>query len=503
MNDLTRNYFFIKNVIFAIIPVRHFKMRTAVLPLLLALFFFSCGSGNNNETTAATDSQTPATSPPAYDNSFAKGIVIDSVTCKNQSSQNFALYLPSSYNSGRAFPCIYIFDAHARGALPLRMYKDLAEKYGFILIGSNISKNGTQWDVTNEGIKTLMEDTRSRINIDPKRIYTAGFSGGSRVASSVAIIDGGIAGVIGCAMGFPQMENAFQNKFDYFGIVGDYDFNLADMMQLNEALTQQGFTHQVVTFNGKHEWAPATDFNTALLWIQVSAMKKNLQPKNDSLVSALKEDFDARISAAASSGDLVKQHLLLVGAINTIGGVSDVSIYQKQDAAITADAHYKSAVVTQSQLQQAEINEQQELAKQFNAQNEKWWAGKIATLNKNARSAKTKEESQMNNRLVNFLGLLGYLSSNHALNVGDLAAAENYLKIFKMADPQNSDCSYLSAIYYVKKGDQPQAIRSLNEAASLGYSDVTQLLSDPSFSTLQNNMVFQNIVSKVRTNRIK
>ena len=259
-----------------------------------------------------------------------------------------------------------------------------------------------------------MEDTRSRINIDPRRIYTAGFSGGSRVASSVAIMDGGIAGVIGCAMGFPQMENAFQNKFDYFGIVGDYDFNLADMMQLNEALTQQGFTHQVVTFNGKHDWAPAPDFNSALLWLQVNAMKENLQPKNDSLINALKADYDTRIVAAARSGDIVKQHLLLVGLINTVGGISDVSVYQKQDAAITADAHYKSALVVQSQLQQVEINEQQELAKQFTTQDEKWWAGKIAVLNKNAHSAKTKEESQMNKRLVNFLGLLGYLSSNHA-----------------------------------------------------------------------------------------
>ena len=43
---------------------------------------------------------------------------------------------------------------------------------------------------TNDLVKALMADTRSRINIDPQRIYTAGFSGGSRVAVSVAIVDG-------------------------------------------------------------------------------------------------------------------------------------------------------------------------------------------------------------------------------------------------------------------------------------------------------------------------
>lgn len=492
-----------KNVIFPVFSGRNFNIQNSILPILLSLFFFSCGSGNSSETTAATTAQSAAVPAPAYDNSLAKGKIIDSVACKGQNSQNFALYLPSYYSPDKKFPCIYIFDAHARGALPLRMYKDLAEKYGFVLIGSNISRNGTQWEVTNDGVKILMDDTRSRINIDPKRIYTAGFSGGSRVASSVAIIDGGIAGVIGCAMGFPQMQNAFQNRFDYFGIVGDYDFNLADMMQLNDVLTRQAFNHQVLTFNGKHEWAPVAEFQFAMLWIQVNAMKENLQPKNDSIINALIAGYHQRIDAAAKSGDIVKQHILLEGMINVLSGISDVSSYQKQESAIMADARYKTAVVTQAQLLQAEINEQQELAKQFTAQDEKWWATCIATLNKNAHNAKTKEGSQMNKRLVNFLGLLGYLSSNHALNEGDLESAANYLKIFKMADPQNADCSYLYAVYYMKKGDQSQAIASLNVAVSLGYSDVTQLLTDTSFSSILNNNMFVDIVNKIRANRVK
>src|ERR1700761_3443893 len=117
-------------------------MKTfSILLAVTALFFFSCGSGSTSESTAATTASVPA---PSYDNSLAKGKVTDSIICKNQSSQNYALYLPSYYSADRKFPCIYFFDAHARGALPLRSYKDLAEKYGLVLIGSNISKNGTQ-----------------------------------------------------------------------------------------------------------------------------------------------------------------------------------------------------------------------------------------------------------------------------------------------------------------------------------------------------------------------
>ena len=438
---------------------------------------------------------------PAYDNSLVKGKITDSIICQNHTGHNYALYLPTYYSSGKKFPCIFFFDAHARGALPLRLYKDLAEKHGFVLIGSNISKNGVPLQETNETVKVLMEDTRARINIDPVRIYTSGFSGGSRVAASIAVMNGGVAGVIGCAAGFPAVQDAFQNKFDYFGIVGDNDFNLTDMEKLNESLQQNGFAHQLLTFNGKHDWAPSSEFQTALLWMQVNAMKEKLQPANDTLVTALKNDYDKRISAAVSSGDFTRVHDLLDGMIKVLDGLSDVSAYKKQLADLVAGADFKNAVAMQAKMQQYELIRQQELAKQFTQQDEKWWTKKIAELNHGIHSAKTQKESQMYRRLINFLGLVGYLNVNHALSIDDLANAATYLKIFKMADHQNSDCSYLTAVYYIKKGNRQQAISSLNEAASSGFSDVSQLVTDPAFTGLQGEAVFKSIVTKVTENR--
>ena len=476
------------------------KTITSILFAASALFFSSCSSGNNGENAGTKNDTAAHVTQPAYDNSLAKGTVTDSVICRSQNTQSYALYLPSYYSQGKPFPCIYFFDAHARGSLPVRTYKDIAERYGFVLVGSNVSKNGIAWPVTNEGVKALMEDTRTRINIDPKRIYTAGFSGGSRVASSVAIMDGGVAGVIGCAAGFPRLEQGIQNKFDYFGMVGDYDFNLTEMEQLDETLAQNGFTHQLLTSGGIHGWPPAADFQTALLWIQANAMKENLQPKNDTLITALLTDYDKRITAAKSSGDLIKTHELLEGMARVLDGLTDAAYYKKQSAELAASAGYKKAIALRAQLQEKEMNQQQELAKQFAAQDEKWWSNRIAELNRNIHSAKTQQESQMNKRVLNYLGLVGYMNTSHALSTGDLANAATYLKVFKMADPENPDCSYLSAVYYMKKGNPQQAIASLKEAASLGYSEVAQLITDPVFSGLQGDEGFKSVVNKAREN---
>ena len=327
-------------------------MRTiSIILVTVAFFLISCGSGSGNENNEAVAAQ--SSTVVAYDNSLAKGKVLDGVICKSSNMNSYALYLPSYYSPDKKFPCIFFFDSHARGALPIKNYRDIAEKYGFILVGSNVSKNGTQWPVTNEGVKVLMEDARARINIDPKRIYTCGFSGGSRVASSVAILDGGIAGVIGCAVGFPSVENPFQNKFDYFGMVGNFDFNLSDMEMLDEALGQNGFAHQLLTFNGKHEWPPVSDFETGVLWMQAHAMKENLQVKNDTLITALKNDYAKRIAAARTSGDLIKEYELSDGIVNVLDGLTDISSYKKQLADLVTGTAYKKAVVAQTQLKQS------------------------------------------------------------------------------------------------------------------------------------------------------
>ncbi len=447
---------------------------------------------------AATDT-TMAT--PTYDASLPKGRVVDSITCKD-GSQDFALYLPAHYNPAQAYPCIYFFDPHGHGGLPLRMYKELAEQYGFVLVGSNASKNGMQWQVTNNAAQALIADTKGRINIDPKRIYAAGFSGGSRVASSVALMDGGIAGVIGCGAGFPNGGASATSRFDYFGMVGDQDFNLIEMRQLDSTLEQNNFDHELIVFSGKHAWAPAADFSTALLWMQVYAIKEHLQPKDDALVAALKSDYDKRLAAAILANDLVKVNGLLYSMIQTLGGLTDVAPEQKRLADLAAGNAFKKAAYTQYMLQQNELQQQQQFAKHFTALDGKWWTQKIAQLEHDADGGKTPDEL-MNRRLLNYLGLVSYMSSNHAIQENDMPNAELYLKVFKMADPQNPDQRYLTAQYYIKKGDNTQAVASLKEAAALGFSDVSQLLSDPAFTGFQGDAGYQEVVKKVRTNAVK
>ena len=472
--------------------------KSCIILALAAISFHSCGSAGGGKSAADTATASAAAAP-VYDKDLPAGRVTDSVRCR-QGGQLFALYLPSYYTPARAFPVVYFFDAHARGALPLRMYKELAEAYGFVLVGSDASKNGTPWAVNSTSVKALMDDTRGRINIDPRRIYTAGFSGGSRVAASAAIFIGGVAGVMGCAAGFPQLQQPLQSKFAYFGMVGDHDFNLMEMEELDGGLQQNGFAHQLLTSDGLHGWAPAADLRTALLWMQVNGMKDQLQPKSDTLIAALKKDYDSRIAAALVRHDLVKAQELSAGAVQALAGLADVTGYQQQSTQLVNGAPYKNELARQEQLFREEATAQQQLMNAYTTESRQWWQTRLAGLKRAGSDTRDAMAAKMNMRLVNYLGLVGYLTANGALKAGELDKAAAYLELFRQADPKNPDCPYLTAILYARRGDSRQTIAALNEAAGLGYSEVVTLMTEPAFEALHSTTEFQIAEQKIRRN---
>ena len=474
----------------------YYSLRKGIFISFVAVVLGSCASGNGSEGTDNGDLQLAAG---VTGDTPVTGAVTDTVTCASDNSQSYAVYLPSYYKADKQYPCIFFYDSHARGSLPVRTYKGVAEKYGFVLVGSNVSKNGMAWETTDGIVKVLQKDVNARISLDPKRIYASGFSGGARVASLIAMTNGGIAGVIGCSAGFPQVRQAVEHKFDFVGIVGNYDFNLTEMGQLDEHLQRNGYSHLMLTFDGIHKWPAPGEFETALLWMQVNAIKENVQPANDTLVHSLKTDLDKRIVAAKTAGDVLTEQRLLDCAIKILDGITDVSAYQQQLATLLNGAAYKQAVALQAQLLQQEVTMRQELAGQFATQDVPWWIAKIAALNKNIQT-QPLQVSQMNQRVLAYLGYMSYVYTNHSLSSGDIAGAENYIKVFKTANPQNPDHAYLRAICCMKKGDQAGAVTALTEAASLGYNEVAQLRNEPVFDPLHSNDGYNKVAAMVLEN---
>ena len=138
-----------------------------------------------------------------------KGIIVDTTRCKSNPKFSYALYLPTNYSDSIKWPVIFVFDPGARGKLAVSGFVLAAEKLGYIIVCSNNSRNQLPASELSKVIHYMFMDVEERFSIDKNRIYTSGFSGGSRVAAMVALQNNSISGVIACGAGFPA-ENDFR-----------------------------------------------------------------------------------------------------------------------------------------------------------------------------------------------------------------------------------------------------------------------------------------------------
>jgi hypothetical protein len=84
--------------------------------------------------------------------SFEKGKIIDSINVEGITNESFAMYLPHSFKSEALSAAVFIFDPQALGANGIKPFISSAEKFNYILVCSNNTKNGSyerNFDITN------------------------------------------------------------------------------------------------------------------------------------------------------------------------------------------------------------------------------------------------------------------------------------------------------------------------------------------------------------------
>jgi hypothetical protein len=211
-----------------------------------------------------------------------RGQLIPEVRCAADPSQGYALYLPSNYADERPSSVIFLFDPGGRGARGVERFQAAAEQYGYIVAGSTNSRNGP-WEASINSALAMMNDAGKRFAIDPQRMYTAGMSGGARVAMKLAMDTGRFAGVIASSAGFPDFQPRKSVAFDVFGTAGTEDFNYLEMLDVDRTLTSP---HRLAIFEGGHTWLPADVAMEAVEWLEIRAMNTGRRPRDQAFLDA-------------------------------------------------------------------------------------------------------------------------------------------------------------------------------------------------------------------------
>lgn len=189
------------------------------------------------------------------------GKIVDRVVCRKSERQSYALYLPSSYSPERKWPILYCLDPGARGRVPVERFAAAAEKYGYLVAGSNNSRNGPFAPII-QAIDAMVDDTHARFAIDDARIYAAGHSGGGMAALSWAE-NGRLAGAAACGSTQPP-GNLPARSFRVFATAGTDDFAYYNMYAVSQELARRGVENRFRAFDGGHDWLPPATAEEAL-----------------------------------------------------------------------------------------------------------------------------------------------------------------------------------------------------------------------------------------------
>jgi predicted esterase len=283
-----------------------------------------------------------------------RGSIVDRVACATDPSQTYALYLPSTYAPDRSWSLLMAFHAGARGRAMVETYETAAEQYGYIIAGSNNSRNGP-WEVSIAALRAMSDDLARRFNINPDRVYLTGMSGGARVALQIALDSKNVAGVIASSAGFADSRPRASVPFPLFATAGTDDFNYIEMRQLDRKLTSP---HSLAVFAGGHTLPPTTVGLEAIEWLELQAMKSRRRAVDQALVERLFEKRLAKVDAAATQAEAARWLARLVADFT---GLRDVSAQAARAAALSKQPEVRKALAREKADDDAEARMLQEV----------------------------------------------------------------------------------------------------------------------------------------------
>jgi dienelactone hydrolase len=430
---------------------------------------------------------------------------VGNAICQGDSSESYSLYLPSSYTEQRRWPILYLFDPGGRGRRPVDLYKDIAERYGFILAGSNNSRNFSSEQSRN--LSAIWQDTHRRLALDAHRTYTGGFSGGARVAGLMATSCSlcQIAGVIANGAGYPSSRPQ-GDKLQYFLAVGNQDFNWPEVMNVRREREEAGLQYRVRVFAGTHQWPPADVMQDAVEWLQVKAMQAGALPRDSEFIDRRWRATQTEADDAEKNSDAVAQSSALRSLVTDFAGLKDTAEASRKLTLLKSSAVLKAALKDE----QEQIAEQSEMEGEILPKIDAYIAGKAddsAALNDSIQQAMRHLDEQsehsrnetkklVSRRAADGVWIATIERGEQELESQHFQSAENCFLLMSQMRKEFWPVLML-ADTHAAEGKPKQAIKDLHEAMRRGLKDAEVVESDDRLQVLKDNPDFQKLLAEL------
>lgn len=445
----------------------------------------------------------------AYPQATVGGQFVDSVFCRTDKSQSYALYLPAGYNSSGPLPLILIFDPAARGKLAVEGFRDAADKYGFILACSNNSRNGPMAD-NFKAASALLDDIGKRYSIDSHKIIAAGFSGGARFAMALATGGSSITGVIACGAGLPNDRNYYptiKSSFLFYGIAGTRDMNLPEIQGIEGYLSgYQGITVFVRFFEGSHEWPPKELLTEAVNWIVMKSSWTGGKVSRTEASKTMMAGMKNLINSEIASGDLLDAVMHMRFAERDFSETTFATDMGRLRTETEKSAAFKESVNRFSKL----ANEEQAkkdlyiravtIISYYSVKGDTmpgWLKKEILGL-KLTRDKGKAANSQLASRLLNYLSILCSEQGSQSFREKLYPLSAQMFEFCMLSDSENPKNYFNYARSLAAWGKTGETLDALSAAISHGLTSRKTVESESVFSRFRDNSRYRELLSKLK-----
>jgi len=418
-----------------------------------------------------------------------KGELIPRVVCASDSRFSYALYLPRDYREDRVWPVLFGFSPIAYGEEPVKTFQKAAERFGWIVVGSNDSRNGPLRPAL-EASEAMWKDVRARFKVDPKRSYGYGFSGGSRMALRLALKHPkDFAGLI--SMGAFGVENGSLAGLGhlYFHMsCGLEDFNHWELLEGRKELQSRGWKALSDRFEGGHRAPHEGTAMVAMTFLQLGAMQRGMLPKDEALETEFRHTLELE---ATKAGDT----LLALRRWNDLAVLYPDSA-EGRLATIRASALEKEpSVLEELKLEAAYEQASKELSEL--PKDAKYRQELVRYLDR------LKVASPVEQRMIRCL--LGVPIQNYQIALGEAFQKKSWDQLLALStslaaldERAGWPCVY-AAIAHVQLGKPGEALSHLKAARLRGYRNVRMLQSLEELKPLRDDPDFQAILKAMET----
>jgi predicted esterase len=470
------------------------------MPLLIVSLLVVCLAGGGS-------------GPDSSVRTFVTGHVIGDVHSATAPDQRFTLYLPPGFDPNRPTPILYLMDPRGRGRVPARLFREAAERYGYILISSENMASDGPMEPNLHALHAMIEDTQRWFTIAPGRAYLVGFSGTARMASLLAQHrPGEFAGFIGVGAGFhPDVRPSLTTPFLYFGAVGDVDYNFHEVEMLGHSLASLGLPYRLETFPGDHSWLTPELATRAVEWFELRAMAAGTRPRDAALIETWWERDDAIARQRIGEGRILDGARQYAAMARDFEGLRETAGVKRAAESIgsspAARAQLKSRLAATKRSDFWVEDAMQAIADAFppgddapvvNLQ-ELAVSLELAPMRRTAAGRDREASLEAQRRLNQLEVQLGFYLPEEALARDEWARADYYLSLAVQIDETWPVTWYMKAQTYAALELPGQAIASLRRAIDVGFRDLRLVEADGAFRKLRGDPAYAAVLDLLRT----